>query len=54
MGSVLPVVLMALGGVLVGGAYSVRSQGGSKVVVVVMVVLAAAAVAGGVLWLLPG
>lgn len=53
MGSFLPIVLFALGGVLVGGAYSMRSQGAPKPLVVAMVVAAVLSVAGGVLWLIP-
>ena len=53
MQSILPVLLFALGGVLVGGAWSIRSQGGPKAVVIGFVVLAVLAVAGGVTWLLP-
>ena len=53
MGSVMPVVLLALAGVLVGGAFSMHRQGASKGVVGVLGVLALAAGAGGVLWLLP-
>ena len=53
MQSILPVLLFALGGVLVGGAYSIRSQGGPKAVTIGFVVLAVLAVAGGVTWLLP-
>jgi hypothetical protein len=50
---VLPVLLFALAGVLVGGAVSMRRQGAGATAVVVMGVLAALATAGGVLWLLP-
>jgi hypothetical protein len=51
---VIPILLFAVGGVLLGGAWSMRGQGASKAVVLVLVVLAGLAVAGGVLWLFPG
>lgn len=54
MGSVLPVVLFALAGILVGGAWSVHRQGGSRGMVVALGVLALLALGGGILWLLPG
>lgn len=54
MGSVLPVVLFALAGVLVGGAWSVHRQGASRGVVIGLAVLAVLAAGGGILWLLPG
>ena len=53
MQSILPIALFALGGVLLGGAWSIRQQGGSKAVIVGFVVLAVVAVLGGVAWLLP-
>ncbi len=49
----LPVVLCALGGILLGGAWSLRGQGASKVAVVVVALLGLVALAGGVAWLLP-
>jgi hypothetical protein len=52
--SVLPVALMGLAGVLVGGAWSLHRQGAARANVVVLAVLAAAALAGGILWLIPG
>ncbi|MEH1126070.1 hypothetical protein [Micromonospora sp. CPCC 206061] len=54
MNSVLPVVLFALAGVLVGGAWSMHRQGAAKGAVGLVGVLAALAAAGGVLWLIPG
>ena len=51
--SILPVLLFALGGVLVGGAYSVRAQGAPKLFVILLLTLAVLSVGGGVLWLLP-
>lgn len=53
MQSILPVLLFALGGVLVGGAYSIRGQGGPKWIMIGMVALAVLSVGGGVAWLLP-
>lgn len=53
MGSLLPIALFALAGVLIGGAVSLHRQGASRTAVVVMGVLAALAALGGVLWLLP-
>jgi hypothetical protein len=54
MRTVLPVVLMALAGVLVGGAWSMHKQGAGRGVVALLAVLAVVALAGGILWLLPG
>ncbi len=51
---VLPVLLFALGGVLAGGAWSMRQQGASRGAIVATVLLALLAVGGGVAWLLPG
>ena len=52
-GGVWPVVLLALAGVLVGGAYSLYRQGAGKAAVSILAVLAVVAGAGGVLWLIP-
>ncbi|HEX6497569.1 MAG TPA: hypothetical protein VF054_00900 [Micromonosporaceae bacterium] len=54
MGSALPVVLFAIGGLLAGGCWSMYKQGASKVVVALVGVLSLVAVAGGLLWLVPG
>ena len=51
MRSILPVALFALAGLLTGGAWSVRGQGGSKAGVVLMGALALLAAVGGALWL---
>jgi hypothetical protein len=51
--SILPILLFALGGVLLGGAWSMRAQGRSKGVLIGFVALAVLAVLGGVAWLLP-
>ncbi|GAA4218874.1 hypothetical protein [Actinocatenispora rupis] len=53
MQSILPILLFALGGVLLGGAWSMRQQGRSKGVLIGFVALAVLAVLGGVAWLLP-
>ncbi|MGA8112857.1 MAG: hypothetical protein WCA46_04245 [Actinocatenispora sp.] len=53
MQSILPVVLFAAAGVLVGGAYSIRKQGGSRFAVVAVACLAVLALLGGIAWLLP-
>ncbi|WP_428964470.1 hypothetical protein [Micromonospora fluostatini] len=54
MGSVLPILLLALAGVLVGGAVSLHRQGAARGAVVTAGVLAVLAAAGGVLYLFPG
>ncbi|GIG66064.1 hypothetical protein [Phytomonospora endophytica] len=53
MTSALPILLLGLGGLLGGGAYSVHKQGGSKFAIVILVLVALVAVGGGVLWMLP-
>ncbi|MCI4061768.1 hypothetical protein MRQ36_03935 [Micromonospora sp. R77] len=47
-------VLLIVGGVLVGGAWSLHKQGAPRVAVVIAGVLAVLATVGGLLWLLPG
>jgi hypothetical protein len=54
MGRVLPILLLALAGVLVGGALSLHRQQAPRIAVVIAGVLAVLAAAGGVLYLLPG
>lgn len=54
MSWILPIALMALAGVLLGGAWSMYRQGASRGSVGLLAVLAALALAGGLLWLLPG
>ncbi|MEV1289662.1 hypothetical protein [Micromonospora sp. NPDC049679] len=54
MNSVLPVVLFALAGLLVGGAWSMHRQAASRTAVGLVGGLALFAAAGGVLWLIPG
>jgi hypothetical protein len=53
MASVLPVLLLALAGLLVGGAVSLYRQGASRGAVGVLGVLGVVAAAGGILWLVP-
>ena len=48
------VLLFAVAGLLVGGAWSVYRQKAPKVLVGTFVLLAAVALAGAVLWSLPG
>lgn len=54
MSAVLPVVLMAFAGVLLGGAWSLHRQGAARGNVAVLGVLSAVALIAGILWLLPG
>jgi hypothetical protein len=49
--SVGPVLLLALGGFLLGGAYSLHSQHKPVLLVVLVAVLGVLAVVGGVVWL---
>lgn len=53
MGSIGPVLLFGLAGIMVGGAISIFRNGGSRLALVVVSLLALLAAAGGVLWLLP-
>jgi len=53
MAGVWPVVMLALAGVLVGGAYSLYRQGAGKVAVSILGALGVLAGIGGVLWLIP-
>jgi len=52
--SVLPVALMALAGVLAGGAWSLHRQGAARGTVVIVGALAVVALAAGIAWLMPG
>ena len=47
----MSIVLLALAGLLLGGALSLRQQSTSKVPFVIVLVLAALSAAGGLLWL---
>ena len=51
MNSVVPVLLLALAGFLLGGAYSVHSQHKPRRVVILLVVLGVLAFVAGVLYL---
>ncbi len=53
MNALLPILMLGLAGMLVGGAVSMRRQGAGPVAVAVMGLLAAVAAVAGVLWLLP-
>lgn len=54
MSNALPIALLGLAGVLVGGAWSLRRQGAPGASVVVLALLAVMAAAAGVLRLLYG
>ncbi|WP_018730760.1 hypothetical protein [Salinispora oceanensis] len=54
MGGVLPILLLILAGVLVGGALSLHRQGVPRGVVLTTAALAMLAAVAGGLWLLPG
>jgi hypothetical protein len=49
----LAVVLCAAGGVLLGGAWSLRSQGAGRPAIVLVALFGVLALAAGVLWMLP-
>lgn len=53
MSGALPVLLMALAGLLFGGAWSLRRQAAPAFSVVLVAGLGVLAFAGGVLWLIP-
>jgi hypothetical protein len=50
----VPILLFAVAGILLGGTWSLYRQGAHKGVVLVVGLLAVLATAGGVVWLLPG
>jgi hypothetical protein len=52
MSNVLPILLFALGGVLVGGAVSMRRQGAPTAAVLVLALMALLAIAAGTLRLI--
>ncbi|GGL96267.1 MULTISPECIES: hypothetical protein [Micromonospora] len=54
MSAVLPVLLLALAGVLAGGVWSLHRQGAARSTLVIAGALAVLAAAGGVLYLFPG
>jgi uncharacterized membrane protein YeaQ/YmgE (transglycosylase-associated protein family) len=51
MRTLLPILLLGLAGLFIGGAISVRRQGGGPVPVVVLGLLGAVTAAAGVLWM---
>ncbi|MGH3736864.1 MAG: hypothetical protein ACRDT6_14830 [Micromonosporaceae bacterium] len=53
MSALAPILLLAVAGMLAGGAWSLRKQGAGGVAIGVTALLAVLAFAGGVLWLLP-
>lgn len=53
MKTALALLLLALAGLLTGGAVSLHRQGAARAAVVVTALLAALAAAGGILWLWP-
>jgi hypothetical protein len=50
--TVLPILLLGVAGLLMGGAISVRRQGGGSVPVAVLGLLGAVAAIAGVLWMI--
>ena len=53
MSTFAPVALLAVAGLLLGGAYSLLRQGSAKVLAAVVGALGLVSAVGGVLWLLP-
>jgi hypothetical protein len=53
MSTVLPVLLLGLAGLLVGGAWSMHRQGAGRGTVVLVGALAALALVAGIGWLWP-
>ncbi|GIF68042.1 hypothetical protein Ais01nite_60770 [Asanoa ishikariensis] len=49
----MSIALLALAGILSGGAYSLYKQGTSRAAAVFVGLLAALALVGGILWLVP-
>jgi hypothetical protein len=52
--SLVPVLLLGLAGILVGGVISLVRQGATRFSIGLVAALALLALAGGVAWLLPG
>ncbi len=52
--SVVPILLLGVAGMLVGGVISLVRQGASRFSIGLVAVLAVLAAAGGILWLIPG
>ncbi|HTF12818.1 MAG TPA: hypothetical protein VK659_32055 [Asanoa sp.] len=53
MSAIVPILLLALAGILSGGAFSLHKQGASRGAVGFVGVLAVLSLAGGILWLVP-
>jgi hypothetical protein len=51
--AIVSILLLALAGILSGGAFSLRKQGASRGVVGFVGVLGVLALIGGILWLVP-
>jgi hypothetical protein len=51
--SLVPVLLLAVAGILVGGVISLARQGATKFSIGLVAALAVLALAGGIAWLLP-
>lgn len=54
MSSVLPILLLGVAGLFVGGAISLRRQGAGKAPVLALGLIGAVSAVAGVLWLVPG
>ena len=52
--SVLPILLLGVAGMLVGGVVTLVRQGATRFSIAVVAVLAALAAAGGIAWMIPG
>ena len=52
--SLVPILLLGLGGILVGGVISLVRQGATKFSIGLVAVLALLSIAAGVAWLIPG
>ncbi|WP_412542281.1 hypothetical protein R8Z50_07150 [Longispora sp. K20-0274] len=49
----MSIVLLAVAGILFGGAWSLQQREASKVAVAIVGLLAVLALAGGILWMFP-
>ncbi|ROP29184.1 hypothetical protein [Couchioplanes caeruleus] len=54
MSSFVPVLLLMVAGILVGGVISLVKQGATKFSIGLVAALAVLALVGGVLWMFPG
>ena len=50
----IPILLFALAGILLGGTWSLYKQGSHKIVVLAVGIAGLLAAVGGVAWLMPG